>query len=1510
MRYLTLLLFLFSFLSLSGQDCPPGDVTLHTQAQVDAFVANYPNCTTINGYLRIGDNVGEADAVTDIFGLSMLTQITGDLRIALVFHLPSLTGLEQLEAIGGDLRFDLLWERDTPLDISALDHTITIGGIVYFGDVNYPIPQIAPCGVQAVCDHYFLSPNNITSAYDACMPLSLVCQNPPTDCPTSDVTIESQAEADNFIQLYPNCTELDVSLLFRATEQEVNVTTGFANIKKINGGISATGCEVSGAFTALDTLMGSISARVGIGINNSYADGHMSSSFPNLKYISGTLEAYYDPEGYPSVSCSLPALTRIEGGFSSCNRAVNCIGCVNLEYIGGDIYTPVGGLNYVDTIMGTIDYQSCIGAFDNYVSSPTSGFDELKYLGGDLSIGGSQLQSFGDITGFAQLNTIVGSLYCFNDFNYTGNDYEITGLGQLKRAGSISISYYRLGNLDFLSQLESIDGGLSLFRNNRLTDISGLDHTISIGGGLFLKDNPQLSECALQAVCDHLESSGATTIENNMTGCDNVQEVLDECGIAPECPPSDVTLYTQADVDAFAANFPNCTTINGYLLIGADGFNEAVAITDISGLSMLTHITGDLRIDQVPHLPNLNGLEQLEAIGGNLSFDLGAGDALDVTALDHPITIGGVIYFLGSIGENPITPCNVQAICDHYLLSPDNIVSTYGTCGSLSQTCQPISECPNGNVIITSQEDMDYFAATYPNCTQINGNFTTTNDDTNVTINVPSLPQLQHISGTIGIGAHTILSANSFSALTQVDGGVHLSADIDGGFPVLESIGGSIVVFDGVNTGAGPTGGYPALKYIGGGISAGGAEGGYLNSNDFPLLERIEGGISGCGWGGEHDFSGFDNLRYIGGSITTQQGTISGMNMVDTIGGSIEFYKCYAAYIPVNITGLNQLKHIGGNLEFNNDHCLQDLSGLTQLNSIGGDLGITVQTGFACSTSTDSITGLAQLQHVGEDLILFESNLTNIDFLSQLQSIGNSLHIRSNSFDNLNALNHPISIGGELLISQNWNLSECAAQAVCDHLADNQVHTIENNLSGCNSSFEVQAACDPMLLCPSGDITLSTQEEIDAIFAAYPNCTQLLGKLIVRADNPADIGNLDALSQLTSTGGGLLIDNTAITNLNGLQNLTTTGYNLVITNNLNLTSLAGLENITSTASHLKIENNDALTDLSGLDNITQVGEGLLIFDNDNLQSLSGLNALTNIGSQLYLKSNINLTSLSGLESLTSIGTDIRIQGNSNLSSLNALLNLIAINGYIQITGNDALTSLMGLENIDPAGITQVTVSNNSNLSMCSASSVCGHITDNGSVTFSNNAEGCNNTEEVDTACQTFLPIEMTAPLRVYLKNEHAILEWRTATEVDNTGFEIQRSKDGIEWEKIGWQAGQGNTSTSYSYRYTDESPLFGTSYYRFKQVDFNGDIEYSNIVSLQYIRNGVTVYPNPVKEQLYLDIDNGFVEKITIYNSTGSEVAQITNPGNSLDVSTFPKGIYIIKIAIDDEDFYEKIIVE
>lgn len=93
----------------------------------------------------------------------------------------------------------------------------------------------------------------------------------------------------------------------------------------------------------------------------------------------------------------------------------------------------------------------------------------------------------------------------------------------------------------------------------------------------------------------------------------------------------------------------------------------------------------------------------------------------------------------------------------------------------------------------------------------------------------------------------------------------------------------------------------------------------------------------------------------------------------------------------------------------------------------------------------------------------------------------------------------------------------------------------------------------------------------------------------------------------------------------------------------------------------------------------------------------------------------------------------------------------------------------------------------------------------------------------------------------------AILRWSTAEEINNLGFEVERSEDGRNWEQIGFEAAQTRTADQYDYEFIDLNPIIGLNYYRLKQVDYDGHYEYSEVRSIQLNDDveSFSAFPNP-----------------------------------------------------------------
>ncbi len=150
---------------------------------------------------------------------------------------------------------------------------------------------------------------------------------------------------------------------------------------------------------------------------------------------------------------------------------------------------------------------------------------------------------------------------------------------------------------------------------------------------------------------------------------------------------------------------------------------------------------------------------------------------------------------------------------------------------------------------------------------------------------------------------------------------------------------------------------------------------------------------------------------------------------------------------------------------------------------------------------------------------------------------------------------------------------------------------------------------------------------------------------------------------------------------------------------------------------------------------------------------------------------------------------------------------------------------------------------------------------------------------------------------------YTLLQWTTALEQNNKGFEILRSYNGNNWNPIGFvnSAGQnGNSTQKTEYNFKDLTSNNGNVYYRLNQVDFDGKATLSNIVVLSFDNaKTITAYPNPVTNQLNINGLSGN-EIVKVINLTGKQVNTVHANGNqTLQVlfNKLPAGMYFVTIV-------------
>lgn len=166
-----------------------------------------------------------------------------------------------------------------------------------------------------------------------------------------------------------------------------------------------------------------------------------------------------------------------------------------------------------------------------------------------------------------------------------------------------------------------------------------------------------------------------------------------------------------------------------------------------------------------------------------------------------------------------------------------------------------------------------------------------------------------------------------------------------------------------------------------------------------------------------------------------------------------------------------------------------------------------------------------------------------------------------------------------------------------------------------------------------------------------------------------------------------------------------------------------------------------------------------------------------------------------------------------------------------------------------------------------------------------------------------LPIELIEFIG-YTENGLNKIQWSTSTEINNDYFELERSEDGYLFTKIEKIKGAGNSSVIVTYSYTDKNPFSDITYYRLKQVDFDGQFEYHNIIAIQNIHNNnsnATIYPNPSNNHIKIGgMDLKDIERISIFNSIGQKVYESEIYEDGIDISELDNGIYFVLINEND----------
>jgi len=941
-----------------------------------------------------------------------------------------------------------------------------------------------------------------------------------TQCP-QNITFNTQEEINNFAVLYPNCTVISGDLSIVAPlPAEDDVITNLTPLSQI---AYVGGDVLISGNDSLNTLTG----------------------LENISLIGGTLQvqanAISDMTGLNGLNVIGNRLLMAD------NNLVNLTGLENLIYIGGSL-----------TIV------------DHFEMTSLSGLDNLLIIGFDFIL--QDVQLLNDLTALSNITFLGGKLAL--DFLPALTD--LAGLQNIINiGGDLNIGGTGLTSVSALEHLTAIGGQLIILDNDDLFELTGLEN-IAPNTILYVEitENDNLSVCSLENICTYLLQGLPATIENNGPGC------LSPLGLCSPCPVEDVVLRTQQEVDNFPLFYSGCDILNVSLTIGE--FSPLNDITDLTPLSQLVGIAGDLTISGNHALNALVGLDNIESIGGTL--EIANNDALtDLTGLGKLDLLGGDLLLADNLGLTTLTGLETLNFISGSMTIVNNasLTALSGLEGLLIL---------GNSLIIHDNAPLNDLTA-LSSITFLGGQLEIFNQP--ALTNLTGLQNISSIGGSLFINSTGITSLSALENLTNIGGSLILYfndslTELTG----LENVDlNNIVILElQKNANLSVCNLENICTYLSEGLPA-------IIKNNAPTCSSPDIGCSPCPTG---DIT-----------LRTQQEVDEFMVLYpdcEELPGSLTIRETAS-----DLTPLSQLTYIGGNLTLIDNPSLQTVSGLEGITEIGGTLEI-------LSTGANELLGLSGLNSVGGSISLSDNdNLTGLIGLENLTAINGGLYITDhNNLVELVSLNNidPYTIS-DIGISDNPNLSICNVESICTYLALGLPAEIAMNAPDCTLP---DIGCSP---CPAGDIVFDTQVEVDEFILLYPDCTELPGNVFIRGS----VVDVISLSHITYIGGDLTVmdENNNLGSLLGLENVTEIGGSLAILSTA-VNELLGLNGLQSIGGSLSISDNDNLTSFIGLENLTAIGGGLYISDHTGLIELTGLNNINpNTITYLELTDNSDLS---------------------------------------------------------------------------------------------------------------------------------------------------------------------------------------------------------------------------------------------------------------------------------------------
>jgi len=521
-------------------------------------------------------------------------------------------------------------------------------------------------------------------------------------CLPEGITFSTQAQIDSFQILHPNCAEIEGDVTISGDDitslNGLNVLTSIGEDLRIRFNDTLT------SLTGLDNLT-SIGGDLWIDVNHALTS---LTGLDNVTSIGEDLrirnnDALIGLTGLESLTSigedlwiinngslmSLTGLYNIDEGtiininisnnssLSTCEAPWLCDYLVSPNGVVS-IYNNASGCNNPAEIASACGFIIPCLPFGNYyffsqadVDNFQSNFPGCTDLEGDVTISGDSITN---LNGLSVLTGIGGGLSITdNDTlnNLTGLD-NLSSIGGYLHIGGGNSGNTNLTSLTGLEGLTSIGGYLHIGGGNgagdtNLTSLTGLEGLTSIGGDLHIGGLFSGTKLTTLTGLDNVTSIGGDLIISinyaltSLAGLNNLTTIDGNIFIA-----SNIGLTSLTGLE-------NITSIQGRLTIGGhDWYSHHNNLTSLSGLDNVTSIGGNLTIGQSHLLTSLTGLDNLTSIGGHLGISQVI-SLTSLTGLDNLTSIGGDLWIV----TNPsLSTCEIESICA-YLASPNGEIEIH-----------------------------------------------------------------------------------------------------------------------------------------------------------------------------------------------------------------------------------------------------------------------------------------------------------------------------------------------------------------------------------------------------------------------------------------------------------------------------------------------------------------------------------------------------------------------------------------------------------------------------------------------------------------------------------------------------------------------------------------------------------------------------------------------------------------------------------------------------------------